>query len=216
MSQTPPARTATADRQRRRITKENERRWDEIIHAAAVSFYAKGYEGASLQDVANEVGLLKGSIYYYIDSKEDLLFELVERAQAIAMETLDEGEALQRRAAQDRLRAFIRRWIALKNAEREWMIVAEREFMRLDQRRLKQVKANRRKMSDFVENLVRRGIEEGSFDPGLGVDLARDMVFELMKSSHLYRRPRSGADLDDLADRYATFALRGLGAKIDS
>jgi hypothetical protein len=60
-------------------------------------------------------------------------------------------------------------------------------------------------MGDLVENLVRRGIDEGSFDPDLGVDLARDMVSELMKSSHL-----------DRADRYATFALRGLGAKIDS
>jgi hypothetical protein len=62
-----------------------------------------------------------------------------------------------------------------------------------------------------VEALVVSGVEEGAFDPHLDVELARDMVFELMKSSHLYRRPRSRKDLDELADRYATFALRGLG-----
>ena len=40
--------------------------------AAAVRIiFEKGYSGASLQDVANEVGVLKGSLYYYFASKED-------------------------------------------------------------------------------------------------------------------------------------------------
>jgi len=40
-------------------------------------FYEKGYEAASLQDIADRIGMLKGSLYYYIESKEDLLFEVI-------------------------------------------------------------------------------------------------------------------------------------------
>jgi len=51
----------------------------------------------------------------------------------------------------------------------------------------------------------------GDFESHLDVSLASGMVFELMKSSHLYRRPRANLDVVDLADTYAAFAIRGLG-----
>lgn len=197
---------------RRARSTDSAQRWDEIIHAAAESFYKKSYEGTSLQDIADAVGLLKGSVYHYIDTKEDLLFELVQRSQTIAMSTLEDGPDAAAAPASERLRSFIHRWIELKNSEREWMIVAEREFGRLSAPYLKKVKANRRIIAAHVEGLIREGIDAGEFDPELDAELARDMVFELMKSSHLYRRPRLGSELAELSDRYATFALRGLGA----
>ena len=40
-------------------------------------FFEKGYDGASLQDIADRLGMLKGSLYYYIQSKEDLLFDVI-------------------------------------------------------------------------------------------------------------------------------------------
>ncbi|HEY9563993.1 MAG TPA: helix-turn-helix domain-containing protein, partial [Nocardioides sp.] len=52
-------------------------RWDDVVSAAARVFSEKGFGGASLEDVANEVGMLKGSLYNYIKSKEDLLFAIV-------------------------------------------------------------------------------------------------------------------------------------------
>ncbi len=52
-------------------------RWPEVMAAAAKVFRAKGYHAASLEDVADEVGMLKGSLYNYISSKEELLFSVV-------------------------------------------------------------------------------------------------------------------------------------------
>lgn len=45
----------------------------EVLDAAINIFWEKGYSGTSVQDVADALGMLKGSLYYYIDSKEDLL-----------------------------------------------------------------------------------------------------------------------------------------------
>ena len=50
----------------------------EVFDAAAQIFYEKGYEAASIQDIADQLGLLKGSLYYYISSKEDVLYEIIE------------------------------------------------------------------------------------------------------------------------------------------
>ena len=190
---------------------DREQRWDEIIHAAASIFYEKGYEATSLQDIASAVGLLKGSIYYYIDTKEDLLYELVVRAQAVFRETLVEDEDLAASPAPLRLRQFVLRFMRLKEREREWGIVAEREFMRLSKGSLSKVIAGRKEFSQFVEGIVEQGIADGDFDADLDLALATSMVFELMKSSHLYRRPRGTLSLVELADSYSTFAIRGLG-----
>jgi len=52
-------------------------RMEEILACAAQLFYTKGYHATTIEDLANEVGMLKGSLYYYIKSKEDLLYQLL-------------------------------------------------------------------------------------------------------------------------------------------
>lgn len=49
----------------------------EIIAVAARLFKEKGYRATTLEDIALAVGMLKGSLYYYIRSKEELLYLVV-------------------------------------------------------------------------------------------------------------------------------------------
>lgn len=52
-------------------------RLEEVLQSAAKIFFAKGFHATSIEDVARDVGMLKGSLYYYIKSKDDLLFQLL-------------------------------------------------------------------------------------------------------------------------------------------
>jgi AcrR family transcriptional regulator len=52
-------------------------RLEEVLQSAANIFFAKGFHATSIEDVARDVGMLKGSLYYYIKSKDDLLFKLL-------------------------------------------------------------------------------------------------------------------------------------------
>ena len=65
-------------------------RWQEVLNVAIACFHDKGYEGTSLQDLADQVGMQKGSLYHYIDSKEDLLYEVINKAHQVAIELIDE------------------------------------------------------------------------------------------------------------------------------
>ncbi|MHB1420061.1 MAG: TetR/AcrR family transcriptional regulator [Bacillota bacterium] len=60
----------------------------EIIDAAAELFREKGYERTRLQDIGEKVGLLRGSLYYYIKNKEELLWKVVEPSTLITVEEL--------------------------------------------------------------------------------------------------------------------------------
>jgi AcrR family transcriptional regulator len=48
------------------------------MQAAVEIFWQKGYRVASIQDVADRVGVLKGSLYCYIETKEDLVWRIIE------------------------------------------------------------------------------------------------------------------------------------------
>jgi AcrR family transcriptional regulator len=68
-------------------------RWTQIVDVAAELFREKGFVATSLEDIAREVGMYKGSLYHYIDSKEDLLFAVVrEPAQQILDELRELAE----------------------------------------------------------------------------------------------------------------------------
>src|ERR1700683_5628782 len=54
-------------------TPKGRRRDREVLKAATGVFYKRGYADATVQDVADALGMLKGSLYYYIRSKEELL-----------------------------------------------------------------------------------------------------------------------------------------------
>jgi AcrR family transcriptional regulator len=194
-----------------RKPRDREQRWDEIIEAAAMVFYEKGYSGASLQDIASAVGLLKGSIYYYIETKEDLLFELVMRAQEAWRSVLLETPELESASAPTRLREFILRWMQLRERQREWGVVAEREFRRLSPAYLSKVIEGRNRFTAFVEGILRQGMESGDFDRSISLPTATNMVFELMHSAHLQRRPGTRLAIAEFADSYALLLIRGLG-----
>lgn len=65
-----PSRSAGAGESRR----------DQIVAAAAALFAAQGYHATSMQEIGQRVGLLKGSLYAHVVSKEELLLEIVSTA----------------------------------------------------------------------------------------------------------------------------------------
>ena len=190
---------------------DSEERWEEILAAASQIFLEKGYEAASLQDIASAVGILKGSVYYYIKTKEDLLYELVRRAQAERMHVLEEDPALGGAPAPDRLRAFIGRWMAETEQQRVWNIVAERDFRKLSARRLKAVIERRDRFSRFVKAIIDDGVKRGQFDPDVDTSVATNTIFELMNTSRMWYQPTGRLSLVEIGDWYATFVIRGLG-----
>ena len=85
-------------------------REEEILAAAARIFREKGYHGASVRDIAESVGLLKGSLYHYIRSKEELLARLFEGALE---DTIQELEKIAARDAAPpvRLREMVKAYV---------------------------------------------------------------------------------------------------------
>lgn len=68
-----------------RIVKEYDERRNEILDTAERLFRAKGYEKCTVNDILKEVGIAKGTFYYYFKSKEEVLDAIVSRYKEIVV-----------------------------------------------------------------------------------------------------------------------------------
>jgi AcrR family transcriptional regulator len=187
----------------------NEERWDEILRAAGSEFSERGYHASRLQDIAARVGLLTGSLYYYIESKEDLLFSLAESSMQLAIDATLEDEATAHSDASTRLRAFIQRQMEVYHSLQSPSGGIWREVAWLSDEHHAQIESMRRTLNGFVRQIIQQGLDEGTFDPQLDAGLAASSLFALLSTTRGWAI-NSRRSLSEIGDWYARLLVRGL------
>jgi TetR/AcrR family transcriptional regulator, cholesterol catabolism regulator len=182
--------------------RQRRNRSQEVLDAAIRVFHKKGYASASIQDVAEEVGVLKGSLYHYIDSKEDLLARIFEDSAGHFMEMLDEASGLDERPV-ERLRSFGRScsfWY-LRNIER--VAIYTTEWQHLTGKRRKEVVRIRETYEQRLAGLIGEVKESGEAAPDLDVDFATYFIFGALNGLPDWYRRRGPDSAETIADAYA-------------
>jgi AcrR family transcriptional regulator len=140
-------------------------RLEEVLQSAANIFFAKGFHATSIEDVARDVGMLKGSLYYYIKSKDDLLFQLllagIEDGDAFITRHIDPtGDPVEQleRAVRAQIDYIIQNKVPFGLFLHEFDSLSGKRQHRL-------ISVMSRYNNRFVE-LVRKGQEQGKLMPG--------------------------------------------------
>lgn len=201
---------ASADGRRRDVR----RRQQEILDAAAAIFQEKGYEATSTQDIADAVGLLKGSLYYYIDSKEDLLFAIIDEAYKGAIQELDRVTALPGNTLQ-KLRWVVEAHVAYFTANPTKMAVLFREFRSLSEERQRIIAGEGDHYLNEVRDLIRRGQAEGVVAPDIDPRLTSLGISGMVNSLAQWYDPSGPSSPGELALAFARLVVGGLAADRD-
>lgn len=88
------------------MTKKFIHKQEQLFNTAAALFAEKGYHGTSIKDLARAIGLQKGSLYHYFNSKEELLFRLLDEYVTEALDNIEAICALEI-APVEKLRRFM-------------------------------------------------------------------------------------------------------------
>jgi len=188
----------------------NATRWKEVLEAAAAVFHEKGYQAARIEDIAARVGILKGSLYYYIESKEDLLYALTVGGHTKGLATIEEDDDIRGADPATRLGAFITRWVAMVPTTGEYAQVTERDVRLLSGERRAGVMEMRNEMHRYVRRIIEQGIAEGHFDPATDPGVATNSIFELLNSTSRWFRPTGRLSHDALGAFYKKLIVQGL------
>src|SRR3954471_8431557 len=181
-------------------------RREELMRVAARLFAEQGYQGTSLADLAEELGIQKPSLYHHIASKEDLLWEVaVEGARAFheALDAVPAGAP-----AAERIRLALRAHLAVVAGQLDVATVFVREWRYLEGERHELFLAERRRYEERIRELFRAGLEESQLRTDLDVPTAALLFLSAANWAYTWLRP--GADTTELADRLYSALLDGM------
>jgi len=181
-------------------------RRDELTRIAARLFAEHGYQGTSLADLADELGVQKPSLYHHIASKEDLLWEVAWEGAEAFQRGLDgvPGDL----AATERIRLALAAHLAVVAGQLDVATVFMREWRHLAGERRDRFVNERRRYEERIRDLFRDGVEGSELRTDL--DVATAALLFLSAANWAYTWLRPGADTVGLADRLYAVLLDGM------
>jgi AcrR family transcriptional regulator len=181
-------------------------RRSELTRQAARLFAEKGYHGTSIGDLADALGVQKGSLYHHIESKQDLLYEAMRDGAAAFHAALDaipdDAPAL------EKIRLALRGHLRVVAEQLDVATVFVREWRYLEGERREEVVRERRRYEERVRTFFREGRELGVLRTDL--DDATAALLALSASNWAYTWLRPGFDTDELADRFSLLLVEGM------
>lgn len=182
-----------------------------VLAAALAAFVEKGYDGASIREIASRAGLSVPGLYHHYPSKQALLVGLT---NAVMRELLDRSRAAVAEAGPtpgERFDAVIESLLRFHMYRREQAFVASRETRSMEPESRKAYIALRDEQQEMLDDIVREGVAAGLFRTPFPEDASRAVVTMCVAVSTWYRED-GPLSPDELVERYLAIARSTVGA----
>jgi len=183
------------------------RRAAEIVAAAAKVFAARGYHGASTQDIADVLGIRQASLYYYFESKEAALEAVcADGVEDYALRAL----AIQRGPgnAADKVAQLVVQHLAPMRERLDFTLAFLRERRFLPEPARKRIRAIERRYERIIERVISEGSASGELRADLDARMATLALLGLGNSAALWYGREPGATHERIATSYVDLLLR--------
>lgn len=178
-----------------------------ILEAASKLFNEHGYDRTSIEDIAAQLNVSKRTLYYYIDSKEEILFEcdkygLEYMNKAIAKSEIPGQPALQR------FETLLRAYMALLATNFGACLVLSRKYY-LSKESQEILRQGRRNLDLRARTLIEEGIADGSITP-CDPAVATAAIFGAFNWVPHWRKTGNEEEYLKIADDFLALFLNGL------
>ena len=200
---------STSDRRTtRRQGRTRELNREEILRVAADLFRVSGYHATNLQAVADVFGVQRPAIYYYFESKAEILKEIHNRLMSDLRRQLDETTALDIGPAEKLARVLEQQVRTYAQRTSDLAVFTQNE-VELPKPVLRQIRREKREYQDLLEGLYRDGVAAGELvdmDPKIAIYALIGMT------SFMYRwyDPRGTYSAEEIAGMFLRVAQDGI------
>jgi len=209
----PPRLTAKlspeADDSRARATRGRARA-RQIMEVAERLFNEHGFSETSMDDIANAVGILKGSLYYYIRTKGDLLFQIASAVHDVVDEKTAEAQGREDLSPLDRVVHFVESQVQYNAHNVVRIAVYHHEWRRLTGPHLEEIRRRRHDHAVAMRGLLELARETGEIPADTDLDLALNNVFAVTIWPYTWYHEGGAVSPERLAKSCAEFVRRAL------
>ncbi|MDO8287970.1 MAG: TetR/AcrR family transcriptional regulator [Parvibaculum sp.] len=181
------------------------------IHEAGLQLiYTHGYDAMSLRDLAAKVGLQPGSLYNHINTKQELLFELIHNHMVVLMERVDEALA----GISDpkkRLEAFIAFHLTYHIERKREVFIGSAELRSLEPKNRKRIVNLRRDYEDRLAAILEAGVAAKKFRTG-DIRVSTYAILAMLTGICTWYSPKGRIDSDELIAVHTRLVMQGITA----
>lgn len=181
---------------------------DEILDAAAQIFSQKGFHATSMQDIAQAVRLQKGSLYHHINSKQEILVDVLNRALDMLIEHIEQ-EICEAKPPDEKLRQAMQTYLLAMLEHRDLASVLLLEHRSLEPAYQSRHIPRRDRFERLWRDLIQEGLDQQVFscaDPGM----ASRALLGVMNWTITWYRPEGSLSPENIAGQFADLFLHGL------
>jgi AcrR family transcriptional regulator len=179
----------------------------EILRGAAEVFRRKGFHGAGMREIAQGLNMAPGALYYYFESKEDLLHACQRLSLERLLKSAGEIAALEAPPG-EKLRKLVLAHLSHVLGDLGGSF-AHVEFHALPEAQLREVVQWRDAYERLVRGVLEEGISKGAFR-ALDTKPVSLALLGALNWSAVWWRPDGELSVDGLARRMADLFLGGL------
>ncbi len=207
-----------------RKVREKERRRRDILDAAERVFFSKGYESSTMDDVADEAELSKGTLYLYFNGKDELHFAIMEKGMKLLLNLIEEKLDPKENGRMN----LISIGLALVDFSKKhpdyfnaliFFQSRDIEHQKMDEFRLKKFLQGRSALK-LLNEIIIKGMHDGSVRGDIEVEKvsmtiwAQMMGVLVMYSTKEFAFEHFKVSLEDLIDTHLQLIQHGLKPKI--
>jgi len=181
----------------------------EILRTAARLFQQRGYDATSMNDVAAALKLSKGGLYHHFESKDEILFNLMDHAMAVTQQrVIDPVRSVA--DPEERLRKLIRLQIELVLSSRDREItVMLHENHPLPPSLRRRINSRKKDYVHFVENLIAEVQRVKQSRGGVNPRAAAFALLGMINWLYQWYKPEGSLKAEELARQYTTIFFTG-------
>lgn len=207
---------ADSDIARRRMERrmasgrKSDTRWREVLDGAARVFQRLGYPQATLEDIANEVGINRATLYYYVGTKEELLVSLLHQPITEMRQALEEIAARDT-SARDKLAAALRSYVhAMAERPELFIFVGENIHKVMHGPEATDIQENADRWGRLLANVIAEGAKAGEFRADIDPQLATLAIAGMVNWTYRWYDPDGARTLPEIGEVYVELALSSL------
>jgi AcrR family transcriptional regulator len=189
------------------VTTRNSRA--DVVAAAGRLFGERGYHGTSMRDLGRELGLLGSSLYAHVESKQDLLVEVVEEGARLFDESAQRAR-VEEGLSSERLRSLITGHVevVLDNPDVVRTFLNEARMLDADHR--SRVIAARDGYEQTFRGVIAAGAADGSLRGDIDPKLASIFLLSVLNAIERWYKPDGPLDRRELSEAIFEMIMAGL------
>jgi AcrR family transcriptional regulator len=182
-----------------------------ILQAAAQIFRKKGYHATSMQDIADAVKLQKASLYHHVESKQEILFSILEQALDLLigdMRAVVDSDL----SPEEKLRLAMQVYMGRLTGDADLATVLLLEYRSLEKKLRSRHAVRRDRYESLWRKIVEEGVEQGVFRQ-VDISIASFAIMGVQNWMVTWYQEGGRLTALELSDHFSELFLEGLRAK---